>query len=103
MFAQRAQSHDNATRVAAAMVTAALTLVGCNSDGTQPTDAMSPEIAEGQRIFRFDTFGDEQFWTDTLRMHEVVEKSVDPTTALAVGPQGRCGRAAARACSRRSI
>ena len=42
-------------------------------------------IAEGQRIFRFDTFGDEQLWTDKLRLHEVVEKSVDPTTALSVG------------------
>jgi mono/diheme cytochrome c family protein len=49
-------------------------------------EASSAElIAEGQRIFRFDTFGDEQLWTDTLRMHEVVEKNVDPTTALAVG------------------
>ncbi|RPH57517.1 MAG: hypothetical protein EHM89_13810 [Acidobacteria bacterium] len=46
----------------------------------------SPElIAQGQRIFRFDTFGDEQLWTDTLRLHEVVEKNVDPTTALSVG------------------
>ena len=34
------------------------------------------------RPYRFDTFVDEQFWTDTLRLHEVVEKSVDPTTAL---------------------
>jgi len=42
-------------------------------------------IAEGQRIFRFDTFGDEQLWTGKLRLHEVVEKSVDPTTALSVG------------------
>jgi mono/diheme cytochrome c family protein len=42
-------------------------------------------LASGQQIFRFETFGDEQLWTDTLRMHEVVEKSVDPTTALKVG------------------
>ena len=42
-------------------------------------------VAEGQRIFRFDTFGDEQLWTDTLHMNEVVEKNVDPTTALSVG------------------
>jgi mono/diheme cytochrome c family protein/cytochrome c5 len=41
--------------------------------------------AEGKEIFRFDTFGDEQFWTDTLQMHKVVETSVDPTTALKVG------------------
>lgn len=38
----------------------------------------------GQQIFRFDTFGDEQLWTDVLRMHEVLP-SVDPATALAVG------------------
>src|SRR5690606_23833007 len=29
--------------------------------------------------------GDEQQWTDTLRMHEVIESSVDPLTALSVG------------------
>jgi mono/diheme cytochrome c family protein/cytochrome c5 len=39
---------------------------------------------DGQAIFRFDTFGDEQLWTDVLRMHEVIP-TVDPTTALAVG------------------
>src|SRR5580765_7507790 len=39
---------------------------------------------DGQRIFRFDTFGDEQLWTDVLRMHEVVS-TIDPATALSVG------------------
>jgi hypothetical protein len=39
---------------------------------------------DGQAIFRFDTFGDEQLWTDTLRMHEVIQ-NLDPATALAVG------------------
>ena len=43
------------------------------------------QVAEGQRVFRFETFGDEQLWTDKLRLHEVVEKNVDPTTALKVG------------------
>ena len=38
----------------------------------------------GQAIFRFDTFGDEQLWTDVLRMHEPIA-TVDPATALAVG------------------
>jgi cytochrome c5 len=52
----------------------------------QATPAASPDsIAEGRRIFRFDTFGDEQFWTETLRLHDVIQKSVDPTTALKVG------------------
>ena len=44
-----------------------------------------PKHRDGQAIFRFDTFGDEQLWTDTLRMHEVIPKVVDPATALAVG------------------
>ena len=26
-------------------------------------------VAQGKRIFRFDTFGDETFWTDTLKLH----------------------------------
>ena len=48
--------------------------------------SMNPaSIAEGKQIFRFDTFGDETFWTDTLRMHEVIRTSVSPATALAVG------------------
>jgi len=50
------------------------------------SDDFSPEtLAEGRRIFRHETFGDEQFWTDTARMHEVVQKSVSPKTALSVG------------------
>ncbi len=50
------------------------------------SDDLSPQnLAAGQQIFRFETFGDEQFWTDTARMHEVVQKSVSPATALSVG------------------
>jgi mono/diheme cytochrome c family protein len=41
-------------------------------------------IKDGQQIFRYDTFGDEQLWTDVLRIHEVVA-TVPPATALAVG------------------
>jgi hypothetical protein len=39
----------------------------------------------GQEIFRFSTFGDEQFWTGTLRMHEVIRERVSPAVALTVG------------------
>jgi hypothetical protein len=42
-------------------------------------------IADGQAVFRYDTYGDEQQWTDRLRMHEVIESAVDPLTALALG------------------
>ena len=50
-------------------------------------------LAEGKHIFRFDTFGDEEFWGGTLRLHQAIEGSahggvgpgVSPKTALAVG------------------
>ncbi|HEY8585157.1 MAG TPA: Ig-like domain-containing protein [Rhodanobacter sp.] len=42
-------------------------------------------LDQGRDIFRFDTFGDETFWTDTLQMNDVISAAVDPTTALAVG------------------
>jgi mono/diheme cytochrome c family protein len=42
-------------------------------------------VAQGKDIFRFETFGDEAYWTDTLRMHEVIEQGVSPKTALSVG------------------
>lgn len=43
------------------------------------------QLNQGQQIFRFDTFGNEQLWTDTLRINEVIQSSVSPATALAVG------------------
>jgi hypothetical protein len=39
---------------------------------------------DGRSIFRFDTFGDEQAWTDTLQMQHAI-KNVSPATALSVG------------------
>lgn len=41
-------------------------------------------IAEGRRIFRFDTFGSEAFFGDALQLHKAIA-TVSPTTALAVG------------------
>lgn len=51
---------------------------------SSPRPAAPARSPDGQSIFRFDTFGDEQLWTTVLRMHEVV-RSVPPQTALAVG------------------
>ena len=73
-------------------------IAGCARDESTPiaprgTDSttvsetrMNPAtLAEGKKIFRFDTYGDETFWTDTLRMHEVISTAVSPATALSVG------------------
>jgi hypothetical protein len=53
-----------------------LTMAVQRETGAKPQD--------GQEIFRFDTFGDEQLWTDVLRIHEVLP-TVPPAKALAVG------------------
>jgi mono/diheme cytochrome c family protein len=45
----------------------------------------SQNVTEGQRIFRYSTFGDEKFWTDTLHMNQVIEDVVSPAVALSVG------------------
>src|SRR5581483_281529 len=50
-------------------------------------------IAQGRQVFRYDTFGDEAFWGDTLKLHQAIAGSanggvgpgVSPKTALAVG------------------
>jgi hypothetical protein len=64
----------------------AAVLVGLMALNDPPTAvAQNQNPRSGIEIFRFDTFGDEQFWTDTLKMHKVIERVVDPTSALAVG------------------
>jgi len=50
-------------------------------------------IEEGRRTFRFDTFGDEHFWGDALRIHQAIAGAalggvgpgVSPRTALGAG------------------
>jgi hypothetical protein len=61
--------------------TFALILAACSSDvesskvDTTPPDktAASDTIAAGQQVFRFETFGDEAFWGDTLKLHTAIE------------------------------
>lgn len=57
--------HDNPTEAEAA--------------ASAPTSASS-----GQSVFRYDTFGDEQLWTDVLEMQKAIA-TVTPRTALSVG------------------
>jgi hypothetical protein len=50
-------------------------------------------MAEGRQTFRFDTFGDEAFWGDTLQLHLAIEGAnfggvgagLSPKTALSLG------------------
>ena len=60
---------------------AALVLALFAVSGSSPVQAVH---LDGKQIFRFDTFGDEQLWTDVLRMHEALE-AVSPAAALGLG------------------
>src|SRR5262245_20100468 len=51
---------------------------------SQTRTATGAKPVNGREVFRFDTFRDEQLWTDTLRLHEAIA-TVSPATALAVG------------------
>ncbi len=84
-------------RIHIAVISVALVACREQSRVTAPRDGLVAPLQDhvvgpaidvptsGRFIFRHWTFGDEQFWTDTLRLNEVVEAAVSPATALAVG------------------
>lgn len=73
------------TATAGTLISRVLTVALLACGGGGPTEPSPDELAAGKQTFRFDTYGDETFWTDTLRIHEVIESGVSPVTALAVG------------------
>lgn len=82
-----------------------LTVAGCGTREMHPMPSAAPAVTDatlsnarrmvddGRRMFRFDTFGSEAFWGDTLRLHQAIAGDkhggvgggVSPKTALAVG------------------
>jgi len=71
------------------MLTFVFAAVGSIAEASQTANL----IAEGRQIFRFDTFGDEDFWGGQLQLHQVIQgeqfggvgPGVSPATALSVG------------------
>jgi mono/diheme cytochrome c family protein len=80
-----APSARSILRKAGALVglAAALGAAGCRQfPDTRVTNDLE---RQGRDIFRDDTFGDEQFWTDTARLHEIVDRRIQPLEALGLG------------------
>lgn len=56
-------------------------------------DTSAELFRRGQQVFRFDTFGDERFWSDTLKLHSAIAGSnlggvgpgLSPAAALGAG------------------
>ncbi len=88
------------------IVTVAILLLACmiavsrsaragseNTHRNPVVENATQKVLQGEQIFRFDTFGDEAFWGDTLKLHQAIEGAklggvgpgVSPKTALAVG------------------
>ena len=58
---------------------------GLTGASLTPAAAMSPSVvAQGRQIFRFDTFGNETFWSDTAALHVKVN-NLSPQDALLTG------------------
>ncbi len=82
------------TAVAFAEVSAQPQITQLTQSTNDPiNDNASKMIQDGRQIFRYDTFGDEAFWGDTLQLHTAIAGAknggvgdgVSPKTALAVG------------------
>ncbi len=65
--------------------------VGAESTKKNPVvENATQKVLQGEQIFRFDTFGDQAFWGDTLKLHQAIEGAkfggvgpgVSPKTAL---------------------
>ncbi|MBI5685081.1 MAG: hypothetical protein HZC54_08360 [Verrucomicrobia bacterium] len=84
--------HDVILTVAVAVLGIAVVLSASNQltnnqlvKPTQPVEVRAMDmLEEGRQTFRFDTFGDETFWGDTLRLHEAIN-GLTPNQALALG------------------
>ena len=95
---------DSTAVLAACLCLAAAWSVGAQSNKPPSSQHQSPNdtiisdyvqqmLEQGRQTFRYDTFGDETFWGDSLRLHQAIAgerlggvgQGVSPKTALAVG------------------
>jgi len=60
--------------------------------GGQPVQAQASRLAEqGRQIFRFDTFGDEKFWGDSLKLHRAVAGAANGGVGPGLSPRAALG------------
>ncbi|HEY6146905.1 MAG TPA: hypothetical protein VIZ69_04375, partial [Thermoanaerobaculia bacterium] len=102
----RIKSFSKFLSIAGAAALAIAFLAGASAQEKAPPVSSSPApfdgvvsknaqkmMEQGQRIFRYDTFGSEAFWGDALQLHKAIAGAknggvgpgVSPKTALSVG------------------
>jgi hypothetical protein len=64
------------------------------ADASDPVSTLALKtVADGKQVFRYETFGDQDFWGGTIRLHDAIQGAahggvgpgVSPATALSVG------------------
>ncbi len=83
--------------IALSLFIVAMELVQCSHEpkGVKENEEPKPKtmLHDGKEIFRYETFGDEAFWTDKLQLHKAIEgakhggvgEGLSPKAALAAG------------------
>jgi hypothetical protein len=62
------------------------------ASGGQPVQAQASQLVEqGRQIFRFDTFGDEKFWGDSLKLHRAVAGAANGGVGPGLSPRAALG------------
>ena len=62
------------------------------ASGNQPVQAQATQLVDqGRQIFRFDTFGDEQFWGDSLKLHRAVAGAANGGVGPGLSPRAALG------------
>ncbi len=68
---------------------------GVGGSGPGATDplmqAVSARLERGKQIFRFDTFGDEVFWGDTIQLHRAIAGEANGGVGPGVSPNAALG------------
>ena len=60
--------------------------------GNQPVQTQAARLVDqGPQIFRFDTFGDEQFWGDSLKLHRAVAGAANGGVGPGLSPKAALG------------
>src|SRR5215211_3912081 len=62
------------------------------ASGNQPVQTQATQLVDqGRQIFRFDTFGDEQFWGDSLKLHRAVAGAANGGVGPGLSPRAALG------------
>src|SRR4051794_37794553 len=84
--------------------TSSHTSISVSTESDPEEDHAEDLVKEGRQTFRFDTFGDQDFWGGTLHLNQAIAGSANggvgpggrPKTAPAAGPQAGVGAPATR-------